>query len=263
MTQTGTEVNNTQISYDMKASAEIEAESNVLRKSHTNYNPDTKKIEWKLVVNENRTNLGNVVIEDQLPTGLSCTSDDIAAARIGSDPFDQNNNTFTVEGDGKIVILLKNVTAEQTITFPTTVDTDGTEFRENAQVTFTNSAQFKSDAYGGWLNTGEVSAVIGNKALDKTTTNIDETNRKVSYRVELNPTGIDLLKGRPQGSKLYITDKLSEGLYLDLDSVKLYEARRTSERDGDQYTVKLDENAGIAAPLVSTTILRRIPSPWR
>ncbi|MCC8023825.1 MAG: isopeptide-forming domain-containing fimbrial protein, partial [Clostridium sp.] len=250
MKKEGTTVSSQAIFSDMKASAEIKAKSNVLRKSHTGYDPNTKKIQWQLVVNENEMNLGDVVIEDQLPSGLSCTPEDIAAAEIDNTSFNGGDNKFAVTGDGKITITLKTVTAKQTITFPTTVDTDGTAFREKAQVTFTNSARLQSYINSQWSNTGEVSAVIGNKALDKTAVT-NGTAKTVSYRVELNPTGINLLKDRPQGSKLYITDKLSEGLYLDLDTIELHKANRTSGSKNNQYTVALTKGSQILNPNIN------------
>ena len=235
MTNKGTTVDGVPIYKDVSASATIYASSNVLTKEHVSYDPVTKKITWRLIVNSNETDLGDVIITDELVDGLSCNVDD---AKINDKSFTEPN-TFEVDGIKKnITINLSNVKSKQTITFTTTVDVDTEAFRTNTVVEFKNAAILKSKTNSDPV-TSEKSLILTNKALDKKAIK-NEQGLTADYTVKLNPLGMDLLKGLPTNQKLQLEDNLPDGLYLELDSVKLYNAGvLETTRSYNTYTVEL------------------------
>lgn len=52
-------------------------------------------------------------------------------------------------------------------------------------------------------------------------------SNKIDYRIEINPSGVDLLNG--QEGKIWILDELGDGLILNEDSIQLYEASANNQ----------------------------------
>ena len=234
MTKAGTTVDGTPIAADVSATASIPASSNVLTKEHVSYDPVTKKLTWRLIINSNETDLGDVIITDDLVDGLSCNAED---ATLNGGSF-TGANTFTVDGTKNITINLTNVKTKQTITFTTTVDVDTEAFRTKDKVDFTNTAKLTSQTNPKIVKS-ETSLTLSNKALSKTAIK-NEQSLTADYTVKLNPLGMDLLNGLPTGQKLQLEDTLPDGLYLDLDSVKLYNAGvLKTTNSSNTYTVEL------------------------
>lgn len=246
MTKAGTTVDSTRISADVSASATISASSTVLTKEHVSYDPVNKKLTWRLTVNTNETNLGDVTISDKLADGLSCNVDE---ATLNGGSFTGGNEFLLDNATNTITINLENVTKKQTITFTTKVDVDNEAFYTKDKVDFSNTATMTSQT-----NTKDVesvtSLILSNKALSKTAVKNDQ-NLTADYTVKLNPLGMDLLNGLPSSQKLQLQDTLPDGLYLDLDSVKLYKAGASdATKSSNTYTVELTP---VGAP-INTTI---------
>lgn len=235
MTKAGTKVDGTTISSDVSASATIQASSTVLKKNHLSYDPITKKITWQLIINANETNLGNVTITDKLVDGLTCN---VSEARLNGGNF-TSGNTFEVDESSNIITInLKDVKSQQMITFTTTVDVDTDAFRTKDKVDITNTAKLTSQTNPKVVESN-ITLTLSNKALSKTAVKNDQ-NLTADYTVKLNPLGLDLLKGLPAGQKLQLEDTLPDGLYLDLDSVKLYKAgTANASKSGNTYTVNM------------------------
>lgn len=237
MTKAGTTVDNISISADISASASIAASSTVLTKEHVSYDPISKKLTWRLTVDANETDLGAVEIIDKLEAGLSCIVDE---AKLNGGSF-TGGNTFTIdEKTNTIKIKLVNVKKKQTITYTTTVDVDSEIFRTKDKVVFSNIAQLTSHTNPKTVKS-DTSLTLSNKALSKSAVTNDQ-NLIADYTVKLNPLSMDLLKGLPTNQKLQLEDTLPDGLYLDLDSVKLYYAVVSgATKTSDTYTVDMSK----------------------
>ena len=237
MSKAGTSVDNIPISTDISASASIAASSTVLTKEHVSYDPISKKLTWRLTVDANETDLGDVDIIDELEAGLSCNVDE---ATLNGGGFTGGNTFIVDEKTNTIKIKLVNVKKKQTITFTTTVDVDGEIFRTKDKVVFSNTAKLTSQTNPKTVKS-ETSLTLSNKALSKAAVQNDQ-NLTADYTVKLNPLSMDLLKGLPENQKLQLEDTLPDGLYLDLDSVKLYNAVVLgASKTSDTYTVDMSK----------------------
>ena len=93
MLKDGTKVGTEPIHSNISDDATIGASNNVLKKEHVKYDPISKKFTWKLTVNTNNTNLGNVEITDKLEGILTCN---ILDAKLNGGEF-ADGNSFTVD----------------------------------------------------------------------------------------------------------------------------------------------------------------------
>lgn len=235
MTMAGTTVDSVPISADVSAKASINASSIVLAKKHVSYDATGKKITWSLTVNENETNLGDVTISDTLEDGLSCN---VNEATLNGGSFTGDNKFTFDDTTNTINIKLSKVTGKVDITYTTTLDVDREVFQTKDKVDINNTATMTSET-----NTKEVTSnktlALTNKALTKTAA-LNNQDLTADYTVKLNPLGMDLLKGLPSTQKLQLEDTLPDGLYLDLDSVKLYKAGALNvNQSSDTYTVEM------------------------
>ncbi|WP_455715927.1 SpaA isopeptide-forming pilin-related protein [Anaerosporobacter sp.] len=235
MVKEGTIVDSKPITVDISSTESVMGTSTVLTKEHVSYDPTSKKLTWRLTVNANETNLGDVIISDKLEEGLSCNLDDV---KLNGGSF-TGNNTFTVdETTNTIHINLDKVTKKKVITYTTTVDVDSKDFYINDKVDYTNTAKMTSQT-----NSNEVESTtslsLSNDLLSKTAVK-NLMNLTAEYTVKLNPLGMDLMKGLSSDQKMKLVDTLPDGLYLDLDSVKLYEAGTLDvNKSSGVYTVEM------------------------
>lgn len=93
-----------------------------------------------------------------------------------------------------------------------------------------------------WTGVGDDSATItvkrGDTHLDKTV--VQNSNGKLTYKVEINPDGLEL---NPQSTEITLYDMFTVNkrgtATLDRSSIKLYD--HTEERDTEDYTLTTDE----------------------
>ena len=272
MKRDGTTVENTPIRQDRTAAAQYACTSNVLKKSHISYSPDTRELTWKLTVNENQAPLGDVAITDDLPEGLSCTADNVKNAMLDNTAFPQGENTgqdtgtdagsqagqkagITVGPDDsgspnkRILIRLKDVKQAHTITIPVTVDINNTYFRNSREVSVENRAVLSAAANPGKTVEAVSKMVLENEILNKK--DISHAGNTVNYQVSVNPLGVSLTGGYPD-MDLYVNDTLDAGLYIDLESVKLYEAlpsQRVTPDSSGHYRTGLTMGNDVTPPL--------------
>lgn len=247
MLASGTEVNDEKIIKDSSDWDQTKPNIKIIKKENTAYDPNTNQITWKLTINESKVKLGDVEITDVLPAGLSC---DAAEALLNGAAFSAGN-TFTVTGDSAadsntIHIHLENITDQAVVTFKTKVDVNSDAFQTKPEIEFTNKVSMTSESN---VNPVEVESkiTIENNVLKKDGIKPENTGtNRVDYTVRLNPNHMNLLEGKPAGIKLYLTDTLDTGLYLDLESIKMYEATATSNGNNGKYPVKLEKGAEVA-----------------
>ncbi|WMJ85203.1 SpaA isopeptide-forming pilin-related protein [Oscillospiraceae bacterium LTW-04] len=244
MKQDGTKVNGLPISKDVSANDYIKVYNEVLSKKHIGFDPKTKKVTWALTVNKNALNLGDVTITDTLAQHLICNVDD---AKLDGTAF-SGDNTFEVDGQN-ITIRLKDVQSKHIITFTTTIDINAQELREQPEISFVNSADIVSTTNNIPVNSGNANLKVITKVLNKNSPLI--SGMIAHYTIDINPLGLDLLDDQAAGSKLQAEDTLPDGLYLDLESIKLYEATPSCVSSGGTYSVVLTPNS---TPIENATI---------
>lgn len=167
----------------------------------------------------------------------------------GFDLTDPKNFTVTQSADGKTLIFtIKNLDqipdkvkeSYQTIgifyALQLTQDTDWANQLESSKV-YQNTAS--------WTDVDDASAKITVKRddthLEKTV--VQNSNGKLTYKVEINPKGLNL---NPQSNEITLYDTFTVNkrgtATLDRGSIKLYD--HTEERDTDDYTLTTDEKKG-------------------
>lgn len=164
----------------------------------------------------------------------------------GFDLTAPENFTVTQSADGKtLTFTIKNLDQipdkvkekYQTIgifyALQLTQDTDWENQLESSKV-YQNTAR--------WTGVGDDSATItvkrGDTHLDKTV--VQNSNGKLTYKVEINPDGLEL---NPQSTEITLYDMFTVNkrgtATLDRSSIKLYD--HTEERDTEDYTLTTDE----------------------
>lgn len=221
-----------------------------LEKFAVNYNNATKEITWKLEVNKSKVDLGNIMVLDTIPAGLKYVADSAVYSVNGgaetdfdtltseqssmADPFQTglfDNNA------GILKFYLSNVTKEKSyiITFRTAMDINGTlaePYLSSSNLTFQNKSKLHvpNPAYNGdWQSAAdEPSATVKmpNQLVEKQK---QENGQKVSYTVNLNPYGMNLVADSSKTT--WVEDTLGEGLVLDVSSIKLYKGVLTKQED--------------------------------
>lgn len=219
-----------------------------LEKFAVKYDNATKEITWKLEVNKSHVDLGNIMVLDTIPAGLKYVADSAVYSVNGgtetdfdtltsdqssmADPFQTglfDNNA------GILKFYLSNVTKEKSyiITFRTAMDINGTlaePYLSSSNLTFQNKSKLHvpNPAYNGdWQSAAdEPSATVKmpNQLVEKQK---QENGQKVSYTVNLNPYGMNLVADSSKTT--WVEDTLGEGLVLDVSSIKLYKGVLTNQ----------------------------------
>ena len=177
----------------------------VIKKSVTDYDYNTKIITYRVDYNQNAMAMTHAVITDILPAGLEYV--DNSASLPGG--FSDAGNTLT--------FTLGTVASTDFVTYQARV-TDDDLFTSAAKREIDNTASITFDELTGTLHTVESTATktVGRGTLAKLGTQ-NAGYRILTWTVDINPDQI--LLATP-----VVVDTLPDGLLADVDSVRLYEA---------------------------------------
>lgn len=236
--------------------------SEVLKKEGTAYDYSTKTITWKLTVNKNGYPLTNVTFEDVLPSYLQYVAESVKGL-TGAQAATYDANTLTLR--------LGDISAQQTITFQTTLDVDAEALPPEAdflrintpsdatdKCEISNAASLESNQYHGATANGKIA--IANTAFEKTGVLNDDAS--IRYTIRINQPGADLY--RVHSKPIVITDALPANASPDIASVKLYKATVTAAGafvKGDEVT---GLTVGMAEGVMTVTFPADLPgtSPY-
>ena len=210
----------------LTASAQPQFSSTVLQKSAEGYDYQTHEIRWKIVVNQNGTELTDVRVKDALPEYLWYVENSLTV-RYAS----QNKDvpmTPVIEKN-ELQIELGTLHEQVTLTFRTKLDANAKNLPEgfrfdqsntssdaNALLALTNTAVLEKQEGQPVSHTAKLE--IANTAFDKSSV-VHSDQYTVDYTIKINQAGADLSAICPDG--LVITDTMSEELLLDPESVVL------------------------------------------
>mgnify|MGYP005764873963 CR=1 FL=1 len=242
-----TEVDGKEINYKISATAKngMGEKNNTLSKSLQSYDTDTGLLTWNITVNNRCAPLGQTRIVETLSDGLvfnSCLVDG-KEIPIYNEKTDTETGDYVIYENGISVIYIENVYEQHNVQVITKVDVNSDVFKNEKEVELSNKAslQIFSDVdNNSWIETADSTAntKIKNNILNKTSILPDKNSTKVDYTVEINPLKIDLLDD--EQLHLYIQDTLDDGLVLDDESVKLYEANVKIDKVNSIYTPTLE-----------------------
>lgn len=188
--------------------------SQVIDKTGTNYNYQTRELSWRITVDANQMPLDDVVVTDNIPIGqqyvLGSAAIDGGAAGSFSyadadpdDPVKSGTLTYTFTGG---IIQTYNITFKTTLT-------DLSVFATNGDKTVQNSATLAHEEVpAGVTATG--SRIIHNTVIGKSAS-YTAGNQYIDWSISINTNSIPLITSQ-------VTDQLPAGLAMDTTSIKLY-----------------------------------------
>ncbi|WP_159033383.1 SpaA isopeptide-forming pilin-related protein [Ethanoligenens harbinense] len=201
--------------------------SNTLKKSGS-YDHVNRAINWTVTVNQDKTQLDNVVVKDLLNgTGMSNFALDQSSVKA----TDSHGNpvSFTDDFTNGLTVNLGNISDQITITFSTKLTPDAFTYfvtnNANQTISTSNQATMTTDTWPDHTvtsNTAQVqisNTVVSKSGSTSTSSNVDY----IDWSVQINQNAVQISNG-------VISDTLPAGLTLDTSSVKLYQ--QTLQTDG-------------------------------
>lgn len=230
-------INADNISKEVSSKANQYVTSNVIDKESESYDSVSKEITWKIIVNKNKTELGQVVVTDNIKIGQEYVK---GSATINNNA-DNSRFTYTKadkddkDKTGTLTYKFNDKTNETyEITFKTKI-TDESVFYTNGKKIVKNSAEITGDVIPPNVST-EAETKIENSVINKSA-DYKEGKDYIDWNVVINSNSISM-------GNVVIEDDLQEGLELDTTSVVLY--KQTLTKNGSLVkgdSIELNENS--------------------
>ena len=226
--------------------------SNVLKKESGGYDYSTQEITWKITLNENGMPMDNVVFSDELKEGLSYVKDTLEVRNAEGKEITPYSIAYD-EGSRKLTVSFTELKEKAFITFKTKVNPDDIDdFKTEKEIAIKNEAElkFKTGDHEP-SQTSEAKQLVDNVMLQKNGT-YDHGMGCINYIVNINPNLLDI-------GNANITDKLSEGLQLDRDTVKLYKADISDDGKGFRIAEEISLQDRITVDMMSRSFTINLP----
>lgn len=234
-----------------------------IKKQAVGYDPEKQEIEWRLVFNDKDDAvfaIGEVVIEDNLPAGLTYTNyDETYNSKLYHFNKTQLKNIDPAVDETKqnikwTVNIADNEDYE--IYYKTKVDFDLNAYESENGLEFRNEVKAYRTADPDKKATAEATVKFPKQSVvDKKGEWPDRAYNEFKYSIGINPLKQDIVKGV---DKILIKDKLSDNLVLkSLDSVKLYKATvglKDPITAGDTVTLGEYEYTKVGEPITLQSI---------
>ena len=207
---------------DLKSSAVADVSNPILKKETPIYNYANRQIQWTVTVNESGMPLRNLVLKDTLAEGLTYADGSLQVNGVAP-----ASSAMATQSGQLLTIKLGDVSAKTTVTFRTSIDPDKLGFGKGNDVSLNNRIKMSGKAFGEEFDpvSSDVTQTISNHGLHKAGT-LNTPNEQIEYAVTINPFHVPL-------TDAFVTDTLAEGLRLDPDTVKLYQAVLTGNTGTD------------------------------
>ena len=171
---------------------EVGVPTNVINKSGAGYNPSTQEITWKIVVNNNKTEISDPQVSDNIPVGLEYVPNSFTVDGtqtndgfnyVKADDSDtEKTGSFIYDFSGKKDIDGK-INKTYTITFKTKV-LDNNIWANNTSKTFNNTAKLKGSNIPESQSTG--SQRVSSQVIEKTGANYNYLTREATWKIVIN-----------------------------------------------------------------------------
>ncbi|MGE4548162.1 MAG: SpaA isopeptide-forming pilin-related protein [Intestinibacillus sp.] len=193
--------------------------SQMLTKDAGSYDYAAHTVRWTITVNRNRLPLTNAVVADsQLPEGMVLLLDDMhpfTVTKRGETTPVATTPASGENGGASFTCNLGTIDDEYTISFYTLLTDEALRTQWTGTRPFTNTAELTADQIPTKV-TASGKADIKNPVVMKSGTYTGNADH-IDWTVAINAGLLTL-------SDAFVTDELHEGLALDPDSLKLYEA---------------------------------------
>ena len=204
---------------EVNSKANQNVTSNVIDKQSLSYDSVSKEITWKIIVNNNKTKLKDVVITDNINIGQEYVTKSFKIDEDhGIDPdADKFNYKPAIEGDaektGTITYSFKDEINETHVIIFKTKITDDSIFNSNGKKTVKNKIEITGDVIPPNVFT-EAKREIENSVVKKSA-DYQTGNDYIDWNVVINSNSISM-------GNVDVEDIFQEGLELDTASVELY-----------------------------------------
>ena len=223
---------------EVNSKANQNVTSNVIDKQSLSYDSVSKEITWKIIVNNNKTKLKDVVVTDNINIGQEYVTKSFKIDGVDPDG-DKFNYKPAIEGNaeksGTITYSFKEEINETHVIIFKTKITDDSIFYTNGQKTVKNKAEITGDVIPPNVFT-EAKREIENSVIKKSA-DYQWGNDYIDWNIVINSNAI------PMGN-VEIEDILQEGLALDTISIELYKGNLNAENGnitkGDKVNLNKD-----------------------
>lgn len=201
---------------EVNSKANQNVTSNVIDKQSLSYDSVSKEITWKIIVNNNKTKLKDVVITDNINIGQEYVTKSFKIDEVDPDA-DKFNYKPAIEGDaektGTITYSFKDEINETHVIIFKTKITDDSIFNSNGKKTVKNKIEITGDVIPPNVFT-EAKREIENSVVKKSA-DYQTGNDYIDWNVVINSNSISM-------GNVDVEDIFQEGLELDTASVELY-----------------------------------------
>ena len=199
--------------YNQNVKSQVISKS-VLKDAGIEYNYETGKVKWQIVINKSKMPLKNAVLTDTIPDGMSYVEGTFS---IVPTPTAIEGRGFKIEGNVITYEFPENISGEYIVTFETLVSKEFLLHQDklNKLVSFENKSVLTSDDLGEAKSNATVS--VNNYVIEKEKDSVSEAQDYIEWSVPINASRVTL-------SNIEISDTLQDELELDLSSVKMYKA---------------------------------------
>jgi len=193
--------------------------SQMIKKDAIGYDIVTQTATWQVQINQNNMIMTDVEITDTFSNGQTLILDSVLV-----DANEPDENTEISFDTLTMLISIPNLTQQTVITYQTKINPDEiATFKDDKTIHLLNAAKLvhTEGPTTGITVTSEI--LIENELINKTAYYNTET-RAITYIVKLNKHQLIL-------EDIILTDTISDGLQLDINSIYLYEGIITSFGD--------------------------------
>ncbi|GFZ33987.1 hypothetical protein CSC2_45130 [Clostridium zeae] len=184
-------------------SAVVGVPSNIIDKQAAGYNAQTAEITWKIIVDNNKININNAVITDNIPTGQQYVDNS-----AGIDNNANGSFSYTpVSGDSTKTGILKynfngSINSTYTITFKTKV-TDPKVFAANiTNKSYSNTASISGDGIETSQDTANQN--VNSEVIRKDGSNYNYATREATWTIVVNKNKMPINSAK-------VTDVITSG----------------------------------------------------
>lgn len=190
----------------------VEVPSNIIYKSGSGYNAATGEITWKIIVNQNATNINNAVVTDYIPVGQEYVDESATIDEDSSGSFSYNAEEMDKYKTGTLKYYFDGpVGRTYTIIFKTKV-TDPKVFAANTSKTYSNTASIIGEGIETSQSTGYQN--VSSEVIRKDGTNYDYVTREATWTIIVN-------KNKMPIKDAVVTDVIPSGQSFVQDSLTL------------------------------------------
>ncbi len=212
---------------DSSSTGNQKVTSEVLAKTGTGYDYNTRELSWKVTLNQNKMEMPNAVLTDRIPAGQEYVADSMLIQIGAADPVAAGTELGVSTDNRTLTVTLGAISDVVIITFKTHITDESVFLTNNTDVTFRNDASLSSGITGAPVVTVYAVQTVTNnpvqkKVLPEGGKNYDPAKGYIAWEAFINSNQVNLVSAE-------LSDRLQDGLELDPESIKLYKWNQAAD----------------------------------